>query len=63
MSDFRETVELVEICGVVRLPACSSHCLVRSDYEDTNLVPFSRVVMGNDGCVGDECGVDRNGAV
>ena len=27
------------------------------------MVPFSRVVMGNDGCVGDECGLDRNRAV
>jgi hypothetical protein len=56
MSEFRET-------AVVQLPARSSHCLVRSDDEDTNLVPFSRVVMGNDGCAGDEWGVDRKGAV
>jgi hypothetical protein len=48
---------------VVRLPGCSNHCLVRSDGEDTNLVSFSRVVVGNDGCVGDKCGVDGNGAV
>jgi hypothetical protein len=67
MSDVRETTVIPEPLTinsrVVRLPARSSHCLVRSDDEDTNLVPFSRVVMGNDEYVGDECGVDRNGAV
>ena len=56
IPDFRET-------AVVRLPARSSHCLVRSNDEDTNLVPFSLVVMGNDGFVGDEWDVDRKGAV
>ena len=67
MSEVREIAVIPEPLTansrVVRLPARSSHCLVRSDDEDTNLVPFSRVVMGNDGCVGDECGVNRNGAV
>jgi hypothetical protein len=49
--------------GVVRLPACSGDCLVRSDDEETNLVPFSGVGMGGCGCVGIEYSIARNDAV
>jgi len=63
LSGLRVAFFVCSTVSVVRLPACSGDCLVRSDDEDTNLVPFSGVGMGGCGCVGIECGIARNGAV